>query len=125
MPDWLSTDSTAPNPRPVASRREQRVRVGVGHVHVDAPPAANHVLAVAAQVVSEADARLPVVLVVLRILAEVLEPRMPVSWPARPAVLNEHEVRVERLIELVAVDQVLAEPEVQGEPPVSAQSSCT
>ena len=53
--------------------RKQRVRVGVAHVHVDAPAAAKHAAAVARDVVGEADARLEVVLVFLRLEPGVLE----------------------------------------------------
>ena len=92
---------------------KQRVRVGVAHVHVHAPAAANHVLAVTAQVIGESDARLPVVGVVLRILAEVLHALDAIEQPGPARGLHLDEVRVLRLVELVAVDQVVAQAEVQ------------
>ena len=62
-----------------AQSREQDVGVGEAVVVVDAPAGAHDVLAVAAQVVDRADARLDVVLVLLRLLAELVEARHAVE----------------------------------------------
>ena len=117
MPAWLSTLKTAPNPMPVASiAGEQHVRVGVADVLVDAPAAADDVLAVAADVVGEADARLPVVAVFLRLLADILEPLDAVEQAGRARGLHLHEVRIQRLIDLEAGDEVVAQADVDRQP---------
>ena len=76
IPLALFTSKTVPAPMPVALiGREQDVRVRVAEVEVAAVAAAQDVPAVAAQIVGEPGARLDVVVVLARRLAEVLEPR--------------------------------------------------
>ena len=65
-----------------ADDREQDVRVGVGEVVVAADAAAEHEVAVALDVVGEADAGRDVVLVLGRALAEVLEADAGAGQPA-------------------------------------------
>ena len=50
---------------------------------------------------------------------------MPAKRAGRAERLELHEVRVLRLIELVAVDQVVAQAEVDRQPVVTCQSSWT
>ena len=66
-----------------------------------------------AQAVGEADARLPVVGVVLRILAEVLEALDAGQQAGLAGGLHDHEVGVLRLVELIALDEVVAQAEVE------------
>ena len=97
------------------NRGKQHVRVGVAEILVDAPAAANDVASVAAHVVGKADARLDVVAVLLRVLAEVVDTRR--REPSGGARRLQHdEVRIQRLIDRHAVDVVVAQAEVERQP---------
>src|SRR5687768_6192284 len=69
-------------------RRKQDVRVGVADVVIAAKPRAQDVLAVALQVVDEANAGLPVVLVFLRRETELPKETLPFEPSGRADVLQ-------------------------------------
>ena len=102
MPLELFTLKTVPKPLPVAfAGREQDVRVGVAEVVVDAPAAADDVLAVAADVVGEARrAAGQLFLSSVGLLPKFSRPAMPASAPGLAGACEHHEVRVLRLVEL-------------------------
>src|SRR6266702_4579853 len=88
--------------------RQQHVRVRVPEIGVDAPSAADDVLPVALEIQYGADARLNVVAVRLRVEPEILQADDAVEQPGPGGRLNLHEVRILRLIEVEARDQVVA-----------------
>src|SRR5207302_5197559 len=91
-------------------------------IGIDARSRSDDILAGASDVVRGADARLNVVPVRPRIEAEVLEPDDAAQFAGFRGLLNLHEVRVFRLVEVEAGDEIVSNPRVDREaftdPPV-------
>ena len=99
-----------------AQAREEDVGVGVAEVVVDAPAGADDVLAVAAEIVDGADARLPVVRVLTGLAAELFEAGHAVEAARGRRLRQGDEVRDLRLVEVEAGDDVVAQAGVDGQP---------
>src|SRR5262249_26872370 len=104
-------------PGPVSVLRgEQCVRVDVPEVHVNAPTGPDDVTPVATQIVHAADPGLKVVPVRLRVETEILQADDAFQQAGAGGALDFHEIRVLRLVERNAGDEVVTESKVQREP---------
>jgi hypothetical protein len=77
-------------------------------------------VALAADIEHQPEPRLDVVVVLTRILAEILESNQAVQAAAAAGSLQDNEVRIGCLVDLITGHDVVAEPEIQGQPGVEA-----